>query len=97
MLDPSERFTNFWPAVVIHDSPTSERRPMTSEVDANKRLVSSFVAAWNDRDFDRFEGLMGDDAVLEVGGNTVPCDPAGTRAIAREWTIAFPGASTFGP
>jgi predicted ester cyclase len=63
---------------------------MTTDLDANKRLVRSFVAAWNDRDFDRFDTLMGDQAVLAVGGQTIPCNPPGTRAVAREWTTAFP-------
>jgi hypothetical protein len=58
---------------------------VTSELEDHKRLVRSFVAAWNDRDFDRFDALMGDGANLDVGGQTVPCDPAGTRAIAVEW------------
>src|SRR5204862_4247008 len=40
--------------------------------------------------FDRFDVLMGADAVLHIGGGDVPCDPAGTRAIAAEWTTAFP-------
>lgn len=57
---------------------------------ANKDLVRAFIAAWNDRDFHRFEGLMAETAVLHVGGTTVPCDPAGTRAIAEQWTTAFP-------
>jgi predicted ester cyclase len=61
-----------------------------SSLDANKDLVDSFVAAWNNRDFDRFDRLMGDDAVLNVGGMKVSCSPAGTRAIAQEWTTAFP-------
>jgi predicted ester cyclase len=33
---------------------------------------------------------MAHGATLTVGGMTVPCDPQGTRAIAQEWTIAFP-------
>ena len=63
---------------------------MTNESEANKRLVRSFVDAWNERDFERFDTIMGDGAVLEVGGQTIGCDPAGTRAIAAEWTTAFP-------
>jgi predicted ester cyclase len=63
---------------------------VTVHLDANKRVVREFVAAWNDRDFDRFDTIMGDHAVLAVGGGTVPCTPAGTRAIADEWTSAFP-------
>lgn len=63
---------------------------MTADIDANKNLVRSFVAAWNERDFERFDQLMTDDAVLTVGGLAVSCSPEGTRAIAREWTTAFP-------
>jgi len=61
-----------------------------TDLDANKNIVRAFVAAWNDRDFDRFDTLMGTGAVLTVGGMKVPCDPKGTRAIAEEWTTAFP-------
>lgn len=61
-----------------------------STTETNKDVVRSFVDAWNTRDFDRFTALMGDDAVLHVGGVDVPCSPAGTRAIAEEWTSAFP-------
>ena len=63
---------------------------MLSPLDTNKDLVHAFVAAWNDRDFDAFDQLMGADAVLHVGGLDVSCSPAGTRAIALEWTAAFP-------
>jgi len=63
---------------------------MTREQDQNREVVQSFVAAWNERDFDRFDVLMAEGAVLAVGGATVPCDPASTRAIAEEWTAAFP-------
>jgi steroid delta-isomerase-like uncharacterized protein len=59
-------------------------------LEANKALVRSFVEAWNTRDFDRFEALMAEGAVLHIGGGEVRCDPAGTRAIAEEWTAAFP-------
>ena len=61
-----------------------------TDLDANKDVIRGFIAAWNDRDFDRFEALMGDGATLSVGGMKVPCDPQGTRAIAEEWTSAFP-------
>ena len=61
-----------------------------TDLNANKDLVRAFIAAWNDRDFNRFDELMGDGAVLHVGGAAVPCDPAGTRAIAEQWTTAFP-------
>ena len=33
---------------------------------------------------------MADDAVLHVSGGDLSCNPAGTRAIAEEWTTAFP-------
>jgi predicted ester cyclase len=33
---------------------------------------------------------MADDAVLAVSGMTFSCNPNGTKAIAREWTTAFP-------
>ena len=64
----------------------------TAQVDleANKVLVRSFVEAWNTRDFNRFDTLMDDSAVLHIGRGHVPCDPAGTRKIAQEWTTAFP-------
>lgn len=61
-----------------------------ARVEANKEIVRSFVHAWNSRDFDRFDEVMGPAAVLRIGGGTVPCDPAGTRAIAEQWTTAFP-------
>ena len=62
----------------------------TSVLNANKDIIRAFVAAWNDRDLDRFDTLMDTGAVLTVGGMKVPCDPEGTRAIAEEWTTAFP-------
>lgn len=61
-----------------------------TDLDTNKNIIRAFVAAWNDRDFDRFDAFMGAGAVLTVGGMKVPCDPKGTRAIAEEWTTAFP-------
>jgi hypothetical protein len=33
---------------------------------------------------------MDDNAALHIAGGHVPCDPLGTRAIAEEWTMAFP-------
>jgi C-1 hydroxylase len=60
------------------------------DLEANKALVRSFVEAWNTRDFDRFDALMSAGAVLHIGGGQIRCDPAGTRAIAEEWTSAFP-------
>jgi predicted ester cyclase len=62
----------------------------TTDLDVNKDVIREFVSAWNDRDFDRFDELMGSGAILNVGGVQVPCDPRGTRAIAEEWTRAFP-------
>ena len=62
----------------------------TGKDSTNKDLVRAFVTAWNDRDFSRFDDLMGDGAVLHVGGADVSCNPAGTRAIAEQWTRAFP-------
>jgi predicted ester cyclase len=56
----------------------------------NKHIIRAFVAAWNDRDFTGFDNIMGEGAVLNIGGGTLPCDPAGTRAIAATWTTAFP-------
>jgi C-1 hydroxylase len=64
--------------------------PRDVDLEANKMLVRSFVEAWNSRDFDRFDALMGDDAVLHISVGDLPCGPAGTRAIAEEWTSAFP-------
>lgn len=60
------------------------------DLEANKALVRSFIEAWNTRDFDRFDALMGEGALLHIGGGQVLCDPAGTRTIAEEWTSAFP-------
>jgi predicted ester cyclase len=83
MLPASRKFTNFEP------SPRIELH-MTTELDASKDIVRAFVGAWNERRFDRFDSLMAEGAVLRIGGGVVPCDPAGTRAIAEEWTRAFP-------
>jgi len=63
---------------------------MATDLETNKKIVESFVDAWNGRDFDRFDALMADDATLAVGGMSFSCSPAGTRAIAVEWTGAFP-------
>ena len=63
---------------------------MDNNLDANKDVIRSFVAAWNERGFDRFDTVMAAGATLTVSGMTVPCDPKGTRAIAEEWTEAFP-------
>src|SRR5215471_4452297 len=69
---------------------TTAESPAAAQLEANKAVVRSFVDAWNCRDFGRFQTLMGEGAVLRIGGGVVPCDPAGTRAIAEEWTTAFP-------
>ena len=61
-----------------------------AELETNKAIVRSFVEAWNTRDHNRFDELMGEGAVLRIGGAVIPCDPAGTRAIAMEWITAFP-------
>jgi steroid delta-isomerase-like uncharacterized protein len=63
---------------------------VTTDLDQNRQIARAFVAAWNDRDFDRFDALMADGATLAVSGATFPCDPAATRAIAAQWTTAFP-------
>ena len=77
----------------MHGNPTStkESAGRTTDSEANKELVRAFVAAWNDRDFAAFDRLMADDAVLTVGGSTISCNAAATRAIAQAWTTAFPG------
>ena len=63
-----------------HPSPdTHEEELVTVTIETNKNVVRAFVAAWNDRDFDAFDELMGKSAVLTVGGQAVPGDPAGTR------------------
>jgi len=69
---------------------TTAESPAAAQLEANKAVIRSFVDAWNSRDFGRFRDLMGQDAVLRIGGGVVPCNPAGTRAIAEEWTTAFP-------
>jgi len=70
--------------------PTSTGSPAELDLDANKAVVLSFLDAWNGRDFDRFDSVMAADAVLHMAAGDLPCDPAGTRAIAEEWTAAFP-------
>ena len=60
------------------------------DLERNKSVVHGFVDAWNDRDVDRFDRLMGRDAVLHLGAAEYPCDPDSTRAIVEEWTTAFP-------
>ena len=69
---------------------TTAESPAAAQLEANRAVIRSFVDAWNSRDFGRFQALMAQDAVLRIGGAVVPCNPAGTRAIAEEWTTAFP-------
>src|SRR5215472_12589330 len=104
MHGPDRKFANFsslrriCPAALTGGVAADKEASMTTTADstaaaqlaANKAVVRSFVDAWNCRDFGRFQTLMGEGAVLRIGGGVVPCDPAGTRAIAEEWTTAFP-------
>jgi predicted ester cyclase len=90
MLDRLGKFTNFAARGASLWQRSNTGGAMTVNLEANKDIIRSFVAAWNDRDFDRFDRLMGDGARLRVGGMIVPCDPKGTRAIAEQWTTAFP-------
>jgi len=70
--------------------PTTVESSADTQLEAGKAIIRSFIHAWNTRDFGRFEALMGTGAVLHIGGAVVPCDPQGTRAIAEQWTSAFP-------
>ena len=70
--------------------PTTLESSADPQLVANKAIVRSFIEAWNIRDFDRFDVLMGKDAVLRIGGADVSCDPQSTRSIAEAWTSAFP-------
>ena len=70
--------------------PTTAETSAGPQLEAGKAIIRSFIDAWNTRDFDRFEALMGEDAVLRIGGAVVSCNPQGTRAIAEQWTSAFP-------
>ena len=65
--------------------------PPTPSVDANKAVVRSFVDAWNSRDFDRFDELMADGAVLHVGGGVVPVRPVGHARHRRRVDHGVPG------
>ena len=67
---------------------TTAESPAAAQLEANKAVIRAFVDAWNSRDFGRFQALMGQDAVLRIGGGVVPCNPAATRAIAEQWTTA---------
>jgi steroid delta-isomerase-like uncharacterized protein len=60
------------------------------DTDANKAIVRSFIEAWNNRDFARFEDLMADTCQLAVGADRVSCSPSSTREIAEYWVAAFP-------
>jgi hypothetical protein len=42
-----------------HFGVTQQQELMTTGPGANKDLVGAFVTAWNDRDFKRFDELMG--------------------------------------
>jgi steroid delta-isomerase-like uncharacterized protein len=70
--------------------PTTAEPSAGPQLEASKAIIRSFIDAWNTRDFDRFEALMSDDAVLRIGGAVVSCNPQGTRTIAEQWTSAFP-------
>jgi steroid delta-isomerase-like uncharacterized protein len=59
-------------------------------LDDNKAVVRSFVEAWNEKDFGRFDDLMAEDATLTVGGSSISCSPSATRAIAEHWVAGFP-------
>jgi steroid delta-isomerase-like uncharacterized protein len=104
MHRPGRKFPNFSPLrcicpAALTQSVTADKEasmtttagsPAAAQLEANKAVVRSFADAWNSRDFGRFQTLMGEGAVLRIGGGVVPCDPAGTRAIAEQWTTAFP-------
>ena len=104
MPGPAQKFANFSPPRRICPAALTEgvtaskeasmtttaESPVAAQLAANKAVIRSFVDAWNSRDFGRFETLMGEGAVLRIGGGVVPCDPSGTRAIAEQWTTAFP-------
>ena len=62
-----------------------------AQLEANKAIVRSFVDAWNTRDFDRFDAAHGRGCGARIGGGVVPCDPAGTRAIAAGMDDRVPG------
>jgi len=65
---------------------------------ANKAVIRSFIDAWNTRGFDRFEALMGDDAVLRIGGAVVSCNPQARAPSPRSGRRRFQtGASTCWP
>lgn len=60
------------------------------DLESNKSLIRGFVDAWNNRELDRFDELMGPTAVLHLGTAQYSCDPDSTRSIVEEWTTAFP-------
>ena len=62
---------------------------------ANNAIVRSFIDAWNNRDFARFDDLMADTCQLAVGADRVSCSPSSTREIAEYWVRPSPtGASS---
>jgi aspartyl-tRNA synthetase len=104
MLRNLEKFANFWFLLRISPGkpvrqivregdrfmPTTVTAVPATNLEPARGVIRSFIDAWNTRDFDRFGDLMADNAVLHIAGADIPCDPAGTRAIAEEWTTAFP-------
>jgi hypothetical protein len=75
--------------------PTTLNSSADPQLVANKAIVRSFIDAWNTRDFDRFEVLKGEDAVLRIGGAVVSCDPRARAASLRSGRRRFrTGASS---
>lgn len=58
--------------------------------ESNKDVVRAFVEAWNTQELDHFDDLMAENCRLTVGGNTISCSPASTRAIVEHWLGGFP-------
>jgi steroid delta-isomerase-like uncharacterized protein len=90
MLQRDERFANFSRARRISRDNGVEREERFMSTTANKELVRAFVDAWNTRDLDRFDDLMSESCRLMVGGSSIGCSPAATRAIAEHWLAGFP-------
>jgi hypothetical protein len=75
--------------------PTTLNSSADPQLVANKAIVRSFIDAWNTRDFDRFEVLMGEDAVLPIGGPSFPATPRARAASLRSGRRRFrTGASS---